>query len=137
VISLPGWLALVVQILTTEETEDIPTEEIQQVFIPGLLSTWQEPPIMAAPKRDRYKPGDELVAPWVQVKNSLVKQIKTGVLEPGDEVWLMLEAEDQGVSHSTAMKAFHVLVNEGMLESPELPGKPYRVPRKGVDGVQE
>ena len=65
--------------------------------------------------------------PWVQLKNVLARQIEQGILEPGDEVALTLEARDFGVMPQTAMKAFRALVEDGKLVPPQGTGKPYTV----------
>lgn len=64
---------------------------------------------------------------WVQLKNVMAHQIEQGILEPGDEVALTLEARDFGVTPQTAMKAFRALVEDGKLVPPQGTGKPYTV----------
>lgn len=66
--------------------------------------------------------------PWRRFKAELTKQIEAGVLEPGDEVPLVLEAHDFGVNRFTARKAFNELVKEGKLLPPAAVGDVYRVP---------
>jgi hypothetical protein len=65
--------------------------------------------------------------PWVQLKNELARQIELGILEPGDEVAVTLEAQDFGITRPIARKAFRALVEEGKLISPQSRGRPYRV----------
>lgn len=55
---------------------------------------------------------------WVQLKNLLAKKIEEGILEPGDDVAVTLEAQEFGVTPSTAQKAFRALVAEGKLIPP-------------------
>lgn len=64
---------------------------------------------------------------WVQLKNLLAVEIEKGILEPGDEVSLTLEAKDFGVNLRTAQKALRALAEEGKLIPPQGHGRPYRV----------
>jgi DNA-binding GntR family transcriptional regulator len=74
-----------------------------------------------------YGPDEELVPPWVLVKNGMIREIVAGVLEPGDEVWVIYEAEDYGVERKTAAKAFRALVDEGWLTQAQGTARAYRV----------
>lgn len=65
--------------------------------------------------------------PWKRFKAELIRQIEAGVLEPGDEVSIVIEARDFGLSYRPARRAFDSLVSEGWL-LPPVPGYPYRVP---------
>lgn len=65
--------------------------------------------------------------PWVQLKSLLSRQIEDGILEPGDEVALRLEAQDFGISPDRALRAFRALVEEGKLIPPQGVAKPYTV----------
>lgn len=65
--------------------------------------------------------------PWVQLKHELARQIELGILEPGDEVALTLEAQDFGVTPQIAKKSFRALVEEGKLVSPQGVARPYTV----------
>ena len=65
--------------------------------------------------------------PWVQLKNELAREIDLGILDPGEEVAVALEAQDFGITRLTAGKAFHALVEEGKLISPQRRGMPYTV----------
>jgi DNA-binding GntR family transcriptional regulator len=64
---------------------------------------------------------------WVQLTHSLSMRIQEGILEPGDEVALTLEARDFGVSWRTALKAFRALVDDGKLVAPQGVAGPYLV----------
>jgi DNA-binding transcriptional regulator YhcF (GntR family) len=55
--------------------------------------------------------------PWRRIRADLAKQIETGVLEPGDEVVIIHEATDHGVTHKVARRAILALVDEGALLS--------------------
>jgi DNA-binding GntR family transcriptional regulator len=68
--------------------------------------------------------------PWVQLRHSLIMRIQEGILEPGDEVGLYLEAADFGVGWPTALKAFRALVDDGKLLPPQGSGRPYTVANK-------
>jgi hypothetical protein len=35
--------------------------------------------------------------PWVRLKNELLRQIESGILEPGDEVAIVYESRDFGL----------------------------------------
>ena len=70
---------------------------------------------------------------WVQLNHMMAHQIEQGILEPGDEVALTLEAQDFGVTPQTAMKAFRALVEDGKLISPQSIGKPYTVAMTGTE----
>jgi hypothetical protein len=65
--------------------------------------------------------------PWVQFKCLIAWQVSEGILEPGDEVPVYLEAVDFGINQRSAMKAARVLVTEGVLLAPQGNGKPYMV----------
>jgi DNA-binding GntR family transcriptional regulator len=65
--------------------------------------------------------------PWVQLKNLLAAQMEDGILEPGDEVAVTLEAQDFGINQRTARKALRALVAEGRLIPPGEVGKSYTV----------
>jgi hypothetical protein len=68
--------------------------------------------------------------PWVRFKNELIKMMDAGVLEPGDEVCISLEAADFGITQHPAERAFRALVREGKLLPSPGPGRPYRVPQR-------
>ena len=72
-------------------------------------------------------PGEDPLL-WRKLKNQIITEIESGILEPGDEVTVKYEAQDFKVSPQTAAKAFKALVEEGWL-LPEVRGKrPYLVP---------
>jgi len=56
--------------------------------------------------------------PWVQFRALIANEIETDILEPGDEVSVVLEAEYFGIARKTAIKAFRALVAEGKLIAP-------------------
>jgi DNA-binding GntR family transcriptional regulator len=64
---------------------------------------------------------------WVQFKCLIAWQIAEGILEPGDEVSIVRESEDFGISQVPAQKAFRALVAEALLLAPQSKGKPYMV----------
>lgn len=52
------------------------------------------------------------------MKNLLAKKIEKGILEPGDDVAVILEAQEFGVGVITARRAFRALVAEERLIPP-------------------
>jgi DNA-binding GntR family transcriptional regulator len=64
---------------------------------------------------------------WVQFKALVSQQITDGVLEPGDEIQVVLEAADFGVHWTAVAKALRALADEGMLIPPPGRRAPYTV----------
>ena len=64
---------------------------------------------------------------WRGFADDLIRQIETGVLEPGDEVSVKYQAEEWKCPQGTAAKAFEDLVRRGLLLRPSRPAQPYRV----------
>jgi hypothetical protein len=74
---------------------------------------------------------------WVQLKFLLAWEIEQGILEPGDEVALTLEARDFWLSAGRAQLAFRALVDEGEADScarcgSAVPGSNPRVREAGL-----
>lgn len=63
----------------------------------------------------RLYEGTDVPMPWVRVYREVREEIRAGVLEPGDEVWVTFLARDEGVSYRTAARALRVLAEEGYL----------------------
>lgn len=64
---------------------------------------------------------------WRGFADDLIRQIETGVLEPGDEVSPTYQAEEWKCQRITATKAFDHLCRRGLLLRPSRRGQAYRV----------
>lgn len=64
---------------------------------------------------------------WPGFADDLIRQIETGVLEPGDEVAVIWQAQEWKCARHTAAKAFDHLVRLGLLLKPSGTCQPYRV----------
>jgi hypothetical protein len=64
---------------------------------------------------------------WRGFADDLIRQIREGVLEPGDEVAITWQAEEWKCARGTATKAFDHLVHLGLLLRPADNNRPYRV----------
>jgi DNA-binding transcriptional MocR family regulator len=64
---------------------------------------------------------------WQGFADDLIRQIETGVLEPGDEVSVRPQMEEWKCGLSTAAKVLEHLCRRGLLLKPSRPCQPYRV----------
>lgn len=68
------------------------------------------------PPRPRPVTGwHDAATQWKRVRREILHEITAGVLEPGDELISLHEAQDRGTSHGTVLKALRSLAEDGLV----------------------